>query len=376
MNEKIFWLWLQAHIHAGRASSELLEYYRSPEEIYRAPKRELERLSFLNENQAAALADKDLSKAEKLFALCGEKSIAIVPYQDKAYPSSLRAIDSPPLVLYARGKLEMLRSDLTIAVVGTRRSSFYGKNAAHTLGYRLGKAGVTVVTGMAAGIDASATRGAMEAGGRAVVVLGTPIDRPYPVTSNDIYDTLKYDGLILSEYPPGYETLPAHFRERNRIISGLSRATALIEAPMKSGSLITARLALEQGKDIFALPANVDAASFEGSNRLIVRGEAKAIMTAADILDEYSWPTGPQFSRDEAERLLTEVIRKPSMPKAGFGQEDTEKAVIEALGNQGLSAEELAEKLGMDSDELMTRLTVMEIMGTLTSDGGRYYAVR
>ena len=374
-----YWIWLQQRLCGDRAAA-LLEHFTSPEEIWRASGRELERFPFLSARQKALLLDKDTGRAEQIRAVCAAKSIRIITYQDADYPASLRALQEPPLVLYTRGQMTDFEDYLPLAVVGTRRASFYGKNIAHTLGWRLGQAGAAVVTGMAEGVDAAASRGVLEAGGYCAAVLGTPVDVCFPGSSRDIYEELCTRGLVLSEYPPGSKTYPANFPARNRIISGLSRGAVLVEAPIKSGSLITARLALEQGKDVFAVPGNIDVKSFEGSNRLIAAGEAKAIITAADVLDEYGWRYDTRFPRAQAERLLSDVIQKrvPAAVdrKAAGEKEDMDKYVTEALGNRGLTAEEIAGVLGVETGTLMMRLTVMELTGKIKSDGGKYYAVR
>ena len=372
-----YWIWLARRVKAGEAANRLLEAFSSPEEIWRAGKRALGEVGGLPGSLLERLLDKDLGEAEKIMEAASEKNIRIVTYQDAEYPSPLRAIFDPPLVLYAIGKLPAFGEILPIAVVGTRRASFYGMNLAGNLGRRLSAAGAYVVTGMAAGIDAAANRGAMKTGNPGCVVLGSAIDTVYPQSSRDVYDWMAENGLILSEYPPGAPTKSYQFPERNRIVSGLSRGVVLVEAPMRSGSLITARLALEQGKDVFAVPGNIDAPSFEGSNRLLVAGEARAVMSVRDILTEYEWQYDRYTTEDEAKKLLH--IESAGLADAALKKKEKtdsgEEAILASLAGEPLTADQLVSRTSIPAGELMTKLTMLEIYGKIKADGGRYYRV-
>ncbi|MBR5743366.1 MAG: DNA-processing protein DprA [Clostridia bacterium] len=379
MKKIAYWIWLSRLWRSGRTVNRLLEELGSPEAIFRASEKTLDAMDWLKPEEREKLSSRDLSETERIRADCEAKGIRILAYPDPLYPAPLRVIPDPPLVLYALGRIPDFASILPIAVVGTRGASFYGRNIAENLGNRLAAAGAYVITGMAAGIDAAASRGAMAAGRESAVVLGTAIDSPYPFSSRDIYQALRTEGLILSEYAPGDPGHPSNFPERNRIISGLSRGVTVVEAPKRSGALITARTALEQGKDVFAVPVYIDVPSFEGSNRLIADGEAKAILNVGDILGEYEWQYEKMIPVEEAEKSLHEKSAgpAPSLPEISAGDgADAEEKILRALGNGGLSAEELQEKTGIAAADLQTGLTLLELLGRLKNDGGRYFPVK
>ena len=208
------------------------------------------------------------------------------PFLDAAYPGRLKNIYDPPALLYCKGRLPLLDDLLCVAVVGTRDCTPYGVACAEKLGFGLASGGAAVVSGLAKGIDAAAIRGALRAGGVTVGVVGNGLDVYYPYESRYLYEDVASAGILLSEYPPGTEPASGHFPVRNRIISGLSLAALVVEAPEKSGALITAATALEQGRDVFAVPGPIDAPASVGCNRLI-RDGAGLVSDASDILREY-----------------------------------------------------------------------------------------
>ena len=373
------WIWLSCRFRNGQTVNRLLEEFGSPEAVYRASGKTLEKLSWLRPEDLEKLADKDLSETERIRMDCEGKNVRILTYSDPDYPAPLRTIPDPPLVLYAIGRVPDFASVLPIAVVGTRSASYYGRNVAENLGNRLAAAGAYVITGMASGIDSAASRGAVAAGAENAVVLGTAVDRIYPQSSRDVYEALRQTGLILSEYAPGESSHPSHFPERNRIISGLSRGVVVVEAPKKSGALITARDALEQGRDVFAVPGNIDVPSFEGSNRLLADGEAKAILNVRDVLCEYEWQYERTMPEEEAEKSLHEKSAEPvsALPEiAPEGDSDRGRTILRALGTGGLSAEEIQIRTGIPAADVQTELTLLELLGRIKNDGGRYYPVK
>lgn len=192
--------------------------------------------------------------------------------QDAAYPGRLKNIYDPPCLLYVKGRLPVFDEELAVAVVGTRDCTPYGVACAEKLGYGLTCGGAVVVSGLAKGIDAAATRGALRAGGVTVGVVGNGLDIRYPYESGYLYEDVAAAGALLSEYPPGARPAKAHFPARNRILSGLSAATLVVEAPERSGALITAGTAMEQGREVFAVPGPIDAPASAGCNRLIQDG--------------------------------------------------------------------------------------------------------
>ena len=371
------WIWLAELFRSGKRVNELLEHFGSPEEVFHASVRELKQVPSLRDEDREAILCHDLTLAEEIRAACKEKEIHIVTYQDSTYPASLRSIPNPPLVLYYYGELPEFSEVLSVAVVGTRHASFYGRSIAENLGDRLAKSGVCLVSGMAEGVDSASTRGAIKAGNPGVVVLGTPIDVCYPRSSRDVYDVLKKDGAVISEYPPGGETFQTNFPARNRIISGLSQGVVVVEAPLRSGSLITARMALEQGRDVFVVPGNIDVPSFEGSNRLLVNGEGKAITSVRDILVEYEGLYKKVLSESEAEKGL-HIKSIEEEPTSTFSEptDPATEAIKKALVKEGLSAEDIMTITSLAPSDLQFKLTLMELEGTIKSDGGKFYLVR
>ncbi len=284
----LHWLWLATRTGMGdRTKAALLEYFGSPEDIYFAPELELKRFENLSPAGVESMMDKDLGDCEKLVMQCRKKGIGILTMQDAAYPERLKNIPDPPPVLYYKGNLPDFDGNPVIGVVGTRKASVYGLNIAKRLGYQLGACGGLVVSGVASGIDGLAMKGALTAGGTVVGVLGCGADVVYPASNRGLYgDTERY-GCLLTEFPPGTPPLGKNFPRRNRIISGLSCGVLVVEAPEQSGALITAKLALDQGRDVFVVPSNIDSDTGRGSNALLREG-ATPVMTGWDILSEYA----------------------------------------------------------------------------------------
>ena len=222
---------------------------------------------------------------ERIAEACEKRDIQIWTRDDESYPPMLREISRPPLVLFARGN--PVPDAERIAVVGSRHASPYGKRVAEEISMRLASRGVTVVSGAARGVDSAAHTGALRAG-RTVAVLGCGVDVVYPRENARLLDEIAASGLVLSEYPPGTSPVAAFFPQRNRIISGLSRGTVVVEAAERSGSLITAELALSEGRDVFAVPGSIFSDTSKGCHRLIQQG-AKLVTSAKDVLDEYPW---------------------------------------------------------------------------------------
>ncbi len=225
-----------------------------------------------------AAVDRELERAD-------EAGVRLVTLVDSDYPVLLREIDDPPLVLYVRGRLPVDTSS-TIAIVGTRRGTQYGKMVAAKLASQLALRGIGIVSGLAAGIDAAAHQGTLDVGGHTIAVLGCGVDVPYPKRNQPLYERIVINGTVISEYPLGTRPAKWTFPQRNRILSGLSRGVVVVQAPERSGSLITARLALEQGREVFAVPGNISTMTSAGTNRLIQQG-AKLVESAEDILEEF-----------------------------------------------------------------------------------------
>lgn len=285
----LFWIWLSEALGAGSKSLlKLIELYEKPYEIFHAEESEIERISDLSERVRVALCDKSLRRATQILEACEQLDIGIVPWGDERYPIALREISDPPIVLYYRGTFPDFGQRLCVGMVGTRRMSAYGLRSAYKIAYELAALGVVVVSGMATGIDGVSSAAALAASGTTVAVFGCGLDVIYPRHHKRLYEEIVRHGLLLSEYPPGTRPNGYHFPVRNRIISGLSQATLVVEAGIGSGSLITAKDAILQGRDVYALPANVGSNGAEGTNGLL-RDGAHLALNARDIVEPYAY---------------------------------------------------------------------------------------
>jgi len=266
----------------------LITFYDSPYEIFHAEESEIERIPDLSARVQKALSDKSLQRATEIVESCERNGIGILTWGDADYPRILREIQSPPCVLYYLGELPDWNDRLCIGMVGTRRMSAYGLRTAYKISYELARAGAITVSGMAAGIDGVCAAAAMAAGGRTVAFLGCGVDTVYPSHHRSLYREIARRGAVVSEYPPATRPASYHFPLRNRLISGISQGTVVVEAGFGSGSLITAKEADLQGRDLFAVPANVGSRGAEGTNGLI-RDGATPVLSTEDVLEPYRY---------------------------------------------------------------------------------------
>lgn len=370
----LYWVWLSRLGMSGRDKMAVLDRFGSAEDIYFA---EDTRYRELSDPVQMALRDKNLEEARKILAECEKKQIRVLSWGEEDYPSRLRAIADPPLVLYVKGTLPDFAAAPTIGVVGTRRASVYGMRTARRMGGELAACGAVVVSGMAAGIDAQATEGALSQGRSAVGVLGCGVDLVYPASNRVLFEKMERQGCLLSEFAPGTPAYKWNFPRRNRIISGLSDGVLVVEAPKSSGALITARQALEQGRDVFVVPGNVDVASCEGSNGLLREGASMAA-TGWDVLSEYGAMYPGCSQRDAEEEKIqpqTEVTidNPPTLEYSDRVEEtadDAEAAVLRALDSGRVHMDVLADRLDMSAAELSGVLIMLEIKGLILSQPG------
>ncbi|MBE6979317.1 MAG: DNA-protecting protein DprA [Ruminococcaceae bacterium] len=310
----VHWIWLATRQNlSDRLKVELVRHFQDPENVYFADGESYREIDGLTAEGAAALQDKDLSQANQILDDCDRAGLRILTYRDAAYPSRLKNISDPPLVFYYKGRLPDFDGQPLIGVVGTRGASPYGLTVAKRMGYQISRCGGIVVSGMAYGIDGLAMRGALTAGGTVVGVLGCGAEQIYPPSNRALFADTESYGCILSEFPPGTPPMARNFPKRNRIISGLSCGVLVVEAPEKSGALITARLAADQGRDVFVVPGNIDVATFVGSNRLL-RDGAIAVSHGWDILSEYEAQFPGKVRRDIAGNLQTAYADEVSEP--------------------------------------------------------------
>lgn len=383
-----YWLWLaELRGLANQTRLALLRHFNTPEDVFYADPGEILLTEGITREQAALLEDHSLAAADKILADCQRLGMHILTLQDAGYPGRLKNIYDPPSLLYVKGRLPAFDEELAVAVVGTRDCTPYGVACAEKLGYGLSCGGAVVVSGLAKGIDAAAARGALRAGGVTVGVVGNGLDVRYPYESRYLYEDVAAAGVLLSEYPPGTEPARAHFPARNRIISGLSAATLVVEAPERSGALITAETAMEQGREVFAVPGPIDAPASVGCNRLI-RDGAGLVADAWDILESYTGQFPDKLRLDRA-REVPKVLGyqarqktaevKPVPPSVSLSHNDLSLTDDQIALLRTLSSEEpelvddLIERTGIPTRRVLSALTVLEIENLVQQHSGKRY---
>ena len=377
----------------------LLQHFLDPEEIFFADPQAFSCVEGITQEAVDSLMDRDLIPAEEILETCLRKNIRILTYQDAAYPNRLRAIADPPMVLYCRGILPDIEGNAVIGVVGTRKASLYGLDVARRMGYQISKCGCIVASGLAAGIDAKAMYGALMGGQSVIGVLGCGVDVVYPLSNRSLFeDTLRY-GCVLSEFAPGTPPNRWNFPKRNRIISGLSCGVLVVEAPERSGALITARQAAEQGRDVFVIPGTIDNDACVGSNRLMREG-AMPVGCGWDIAGEYAhiFPDklhrgdgqetpaenlpkcAPEEKEKPADRACSEILKNENekividkaasppysdvnkpMPK--LSQE--EQSVVDSLSSGQRLVDDVIAETGLPTGKLLGILTMLELKGII-----------
>lgn len=368
----IHWIWYATRTGLGdHTKAQLLSHFESPEAIYFAEDSYFQQIEALSPEAVESLRDKDLSKSQKILYDCMNLKIGIMTYQDAAYPERLKNIPDPPMVLYFKGQMPSVDSEPVVGIVGTRRASPYGLTVAKRMGYQIASCGGIVVSGMAYGIDGLAMQGALTAGKSVIGVLGCGADIIYPPSNRYLFaDTERY-GCIVTEFPPGTPPMGRNFPRRNRIISGLSCGVLVVEAPEGSGALITARLAADQGRDVFVVPSNIDVDSARGSNALL-RDGAIAVCSGEDVMNEYVglYPNLVQQEKrketllrvypDEVKRIANEakkaplrVAQKPQKPAKTPHRSDRETKLVIDNGAQAPYIDFTKTEINLTSDEKM-----------------------
>ena len=381
------WIWLTTRKGLTLRGQQLtLSYFGSPLAAYEASPEDIAAVPGLVDREREALAQKDLAYARATLELCSDQGIRILTCQDEQYPQRLLAIDCPPLVLYYRGTLLDFDELPVVTVVGSRNASAYGLAVARKMGNQIGACGGVVVSGAAKGIDSQALEGALEAGGYVAAVLGNGTDVIYPPENQYLYEDVAAAGALVSEYPPGTPPDGRHFPVRNRILSGLSLAALVVEAPERSGALITAGTALEQGRDVFAVPGPIDAPASVGCNRLIRDGAGLA-SDAWDILREYEARFPDKLRREgtqDAPPVLGYQARQKTEPKPvapsvslshnNLSLTDDQICLLRTLTEEPMLADDLIELTGIPTRRVLSALTVLEIEHLVTQHSGKRYA--
>ena len=386
-----YWLWLTTRQGLGTRGAYLaVRHFGSPEAAYFADREACFSVPGLRNGNS--LLDKDMRLPEKILGQCYEKGIGILTFQDAAYPERLRNIDDPPLVLYYRGSLAAL-GRLSVSVVGTRTVSTYGLVQADKMGYGLSRCGCTVVSGGARGVDAAAMKGALRGGSPVVGVLGCGVDVAYPSENKSLFDQVTVNGCLISEYPPQTRPRPEFFPVRNRIISGLGLGVLVVEAPERSGALVTANLALEQGRDVFTIPANLDTISCRGNLKLL-RDGAIIVRDAWDILQEYVHLYPEQIKRNSCLEIQPETHaqretaerRLPDEPSVGGdepgsgtitelpdGLQGDERLLAELLLDGPMYTDAVVEESQLPAGRVLASLTLLEVKGIIRRTGNKRF---
>ncbi|ANO49892.1 DNA-processing protein DprA [Woeseia oceani] len=316
----------------------------------------------LTERTADALLQPDEGLLASALRWSDEAGNRLIPVTSDDYPELLRRISGWPPLLYLKGSVDALHLP-AIAIVGSRNPTRGGENNSRQFAKHLGECGFTIVSGLAQGIDSAAHRGALDAGAATIAVLGHGIDRVYPASNHELAHAITSNGALLSEYPLGTPPRREHFPARNRLISGLSLGTLVIEAAYRSGSLITARLASEQGREVFAIPGSIHNALARGCHRLI-RDGAKLVESAADIIDELQPLVGHLMQHKDTVQHVenSAVVRNPE-----------HESLLAAMGYDPVSADELAANSALTIDEVCSMLLILELEGQVEMlPGGNY----
>lgn len=351
--------WLRLHLTPGlgrAAMVRLMEAFGSIENILAAgPSAWIEQAA-IRPAVARRLPPEDTDEIEKACRALDQAEARIVTLWDEGYPGLLRQIHDPPALLYVRGQLPAREA---MAVVGSRKASRTGLRLTGEICTELASRGIAIISGLARGIDSAAHRGALNAPGPTVAVLGCGIDRIYPPENDRLYRQIESEGAIVSEYPPGTAPLANHFPGRNRIISGMSRGVLVVEAAEGSGSLITADFALEQGREVFAVPGAVYAPTSRGVNHLLKDG-AHLVTESRDILDVL-WPQVPAREVKKQEDSFAAGLPEPA------------RNLYELLGHEGLHIDELAQKSGLTPMEVSSILLHLELQGGVEQLPGMHF---
>ncbi|MBQ5884693.1 MAG: DNA-processing protein DprA [Clostridia bacterium] len=400
-----YWLWLQCALGAGAKTDELLAYFETPEKMYNAGSNEWRLSGLLTDKKINSLKSISPSETGPIFRECKSKGYSIITPDNVNYPERFKQLKDMPLALYSLGDASVLKDSVSIGIVGTRNASNYGIETAQKLSFALASCGVTIVSGGALGIDSEAHAGAMLAKGRTVAFLGCGLSFDYLKENASLRRAITKYGAVVSEFAPFTSASRTTFPIRNRLISGLTLGTVVIEAGIKSGSLITANYALEQGKDVFAVPGDIVRSSFDGANHLIKNG-AKPVFSVMDILSEYEYLYGDLIDFSKADVSLSQLpyveYRKKSEKKASQNtvvkkeiekvkekakeevkekkelddsfSEDAKK-VYSVLSENPIHVDDILRKTSLKMNDVLSALTELEIMGEIVSAEGKKYKI-
>lgn len=372
-----YWMALKSVNGIGNASFQpLLDRFGTLAAVFSAAVSDLSAVPGINPKTAAAIASfQDWDGIVRQLAVLDKMNVDIITCLDESYPRNLLNIYDRPAFLYVSGHLE--KDDIPLAIVGSRQASSYGKFTTERISRELALRGITIVSGMARGIDSCAHRGALAMQGRTIAVLGSGLDVIYPPENKKLFNAISQNGAVISEFPPGTQPLPYHFPQRNRIISGMSYGVVVVEAGEKSGSLITARLAMEQGRDVFAIPGTIDSPSSRGTNSLIKQG-AKLIDSVDDILEDIL----PQIecsspcSRPEMQKWVTGSFSQTAAEKNSEKPRTLHQMILNILSQEKMHADDIITAIGLPSADVVSALLILELKGQVLQHPGKFFSLK
>lgn len=354
-------IWLNNIKIGNRAVEKVLKYFKNISDIWQANSSEIMSIKGITEEiKKRIIFHRNLNQLDEVLGKINELGINVITVLDENYPINLRYVYDNPMVLYCKGDF-IEEDNLSIAIVGSRKATAYGKWASEKFSHELAKLGITVISGMAKGIDTCAHKGALNGNGRTVAILGSGIDVIYPKSNKDLYNEISQNGVVVSEFPIGTEPYATNFPLRNRIISGISLGVIVIEATEKSGSLITAEHAMEQGKEVFAVPGNINSMFSRGTNTLIKDG-AKIVLDIEDILEEIY----------ELKEKLTSMQEKD----ASYSDLSIiEMKIVNCLKEKPTHCDNIVYMTGLDISTVNSTLTILELKGIVKELQGRIYTL-
>lgn len=408
MDSRVYWIWLQQGLkYASNKIRAINLIYENAEDFYNAGPLNWRMCGCFIQKEIDFIKSCSLDKAACVLDKCLELGYKVITMEDEEYPERLKNISNPPCVLYVKGKMPPIDSKICISIVGTRSATLYGVQMSFDISLELAKAGTVIVSGGALGVDSSAHKGAIQGRGQTVAVLGCGINYPYLMQNAPLRDVISRNGAIISEFAPDYPAYHYNFPMRNRIISGLSQGTVVIEAGKKSGSLITASLALEQNRDVFAVPVDMNSSVSEGTTALI-RDGATVVTCGEDVLSTYRHSYFRDKNFEDSE--LPEIFPRPTQDdyekenaeidtgynkgtisrstKASANKKEIDKPKSDAIklsfdeqtvynvlkkGKQHIDV--IAAKTGFPISKVLSIITVLEISGVVKAYAGKIYGI-
>lgn len=380
---KKYWVWLSLALGAGARVDEIFSAFDSPKEIFEEDTEKRMISGVFTRKQLERLDSVKIEEAEKVISVCNKNGWEIVTPSDRIYPAGLRKLNDLPLALYVDGDISCLRGKVIIGVVGTRKPCYESTAIARRICGDLAKAGAVVVSGGALGIDSAAHEGTLDASGKTVCVMGCGFGTDYLMSNEAMRRNISRNGALVTEYPPMKAASRVTFPERNRIISGMSHGVLVVEAGGKSGSLITAKRAAEQGRDVFSIPGSVLTSAYTGANNLI-RDGARAVTCAADILAPYAVMYPDRLNLKEIQQQPVEietVASEPEKPKTvkkeiASNLDPDAAAVYNLFGDEPLHADEICAMSGLSPSRVILALMQLELAEYIKQIDGKNYILR